>query len=70
MHPPFHHELATARVADLHQQAARERTAKAASHTRRPHKHHRTRPVPGPTVTSLARRALTLAGGRSPYPAP
>src|SRR5436190_14712874 len=30
MRPTFHDELATARVADLHQHATRERTAKAA----------------------------------------
>jgi hypothetical protein len=33
MRPTFHHELATARVADLHQYAARERAAKAVSVT-------------------------------------
>ena len=65
MQPTFHHELATARVADLHSHAARERMAKAA---RRAQKHHRTRSVPARTVTGLARRVLTLASGRSPSP--
>lgn len=66
MRPAFHHELATARVADLHHQAARERTAKAAIRGRRPQPHQRTGSVTGHTVTGLARRVLTLAGGRGP----
>lgn len=68
MHPTFHDELAAARVADLHQRAARERTAKAASQGRRAQRHHRTGSVPGHIVTRLARRVLTLFGGRSPSP--
>jgi hypothetical protein len=43
MRPAFHHELATARVADLHHHAATERTAKAARRGRRPQARHRTR---------------------------
>jgi hypothetical protein len=68
MRPTFHHDLATARVADLHHQAARERTAKAAIRARRAQPHHRTRSVLGRAVTALARRALTLAGGHRPAP--
>jgi hypothetical protein len=68
MRPPFHHELAMARIADLHHHAARERTVKAASRARRPQAHHRTRSVPDHGVTGLARRALTPARGRSPAP--
>jgi hypothetical protein len=34
MHSTFHHQLANARVADLHHHAARERTAKAAIRAR------------------------------------
>jgi hypothetical protein len=68
MHPIFHDELAAARVADLHQHAARERTAKAAIQRRRARTHHRTGSVPGHAITGLARRALTLFGGRRPSP--
>ena len=70
MRPTFHHELATARVADLHQHASREQTAKAAIHARRAQPQHRTRSVPGHIVIALARRALTLAGDRRPAPRP
>jgi hypothetical protein len=69
MRPAFHHELATARVADLHHQAARERTAKAAIRDRRPPARHRTWSVLGHSVTGLARRVLTLARGRRSAPA-
>jgi hypothetical protein len=65
MRPIFHHELATARIADLHHHAARERAAKTARHAQ---SHLRARPMCWRTVASLARRALTLAGGRSPSP--
>jgi hypothetical protein len=68
MRPAFHHDLATARVADRHHHAAREQMAKAAIRARRTHPHHRTRSVSGHTVTALARRALALAGGRRPAP--
>jgi hypothetical protein len=69
MRPAFHHDLATARVADLHHHAARQRAAKAASSARRAHMRDRARCVPSRTVTALARRMLTAAGGRSPSPA-
>ena len=65
MHPTAHHEMATARIADLHHDAARERAAKSAVRARRG---YRTRSVPVHTVTSLTRRAITLARGRSPSP--
>ena len=68
MRPAFHHEIATARVADLHQYAARERTAQAASRARRPQPRHRARLVPGATLTGLARRARTPARDHSPAP--
>jgi hypothetical protein len=66
MHPTAYHEMATARIADLHHDAARERAAKLAVRARRAQPHHRTRPAPGHAITSLARRAITLARGRSP----
>jgi hypothetical protein len=68
MHPTFHHDMATARIADLHHQAARERAAKAAVRARRAQPHHRTPPAPGHTITSLARRGIALARGCSPSP--
>jgi hypothetical protein len=68
MHPTVYHEMATARIADLHHDATWERAAKAAVRARRAQPHHRTRPVPGHTVTSLARRTITLARGRNPSP--
>ncbi len=64
MRPAFHHDLATARVADLHHHAAMERTAKAARRAGRPPARHRTWSVPGHSLTGLARRVLTLAHGR------
>lgn len=54
MHPTFCHDLATARIADLHHDAARERTAKAAAQARRAQPHDRTRPAAGHIITSLA----------------
>jgi hypothetical protein len=68
MCPAFHHDLAKARVADLHQDAAQARMAKAAIRARRAQRHHRARSAPAHTVTGLARRVLTLASGR-PSPA-
>jgi hypothetical protein len=68
MHSTFRHEIAGARIADLRDHAARERTVKAAVRARRAQPRHRTRPVPGHTVSSIMRRALTPSGGRSPSP--
>ena len=68
MRPAFHHEMATARVADLRQYAARERTAQAASRAR-PQPRRRARLEPGAALTGLARRAPTPARDRSPAPA-
>jgi hypothetical protein len=68
MHCTFQRDLATARIADLHHQAAHERVARAAVRARRAHPGHRTRAAPGRAVTRLARWALTLVGGRSPSP--
>jgi hypothetical protein len=68
MRPAFHHDLATARVADLHHHAAMERTVKAARRARRPQARYRTWSGPGHGVTGLGRRVLTLARGRRPAP--
>jgi hypothetical protein len=67
MHPTMQYELMNARIADLHRQAQRDRTAKAAIRSRRAPAHHRARFVFGRAVTVVA-RVLTLAGGRSPSP--
>ena len=64
MHPTFHHDVATARIADLHHDAARERVAKTAVRARGSQRHRRTRPGPDHMATSLARRAITLADRR------
>jgi len=69
MRPAFHHDLATARVADLHHHAAMERTANAARRADRPQARHRTDSGPGHSVTGLARRVFTLARGHRPAPA-
>ena len=53
MHPTICHKLAWAQIADLHQQAARERTAHAASHARRTHKQ--------PVIRSVPRHAVNCA---------
>ena len=68
MHPAFHHDMATAWIADLHHDAARERTAKATVRARGSQPHRRTRPGPDHMATGLARRAITLAGRRRPSP--
>jgi hypothetical protein len=62
MHPSTHYQLAHAHTADLHQRAARQRTARAAIQGRRAQPRHRARLVPGHAVTVLA-RVLALAGG-------
>jgi hypothetical protein len=67
MRPAFHHDLATARVADLHHHAARERAAKAA--IRGAARTHASAPVPDLVTPSPApRRMLTLADRRDPSP--
>jgi hypothetical protein len=68
MRPAFHHDLAMARVADLHHHAAMKRTANAAR-AGRPQARHRTGSGPGHSVTGLARRVFTLARGHRPAPA-
>jgi hypothetical protein len=67
MHPTLQYELMNARIADLHRQAQRDRTARAAIRSRRTQAHPRARFLLGRAVTGRA-RMLTLAGGRSPSP--
>jgi hypothetical protein len=64
MHPAIHHQLAQARIADLHRQAQHDALARAASRARRARTPQR-RPVRGlPAV--MARRVLTVLGSGSP----
>jgi len=69
MRHTFLHNLAWARVADLHRQAERDRIARAAIRAPRAQAQQRTRCVPAHTSTGLARRVLMLASGRHPSPA-
>jgi hypothetical protein len=68
MHPIIERDMAQARVADLHRQADRDRTARAASltpHTRR----EKRRPGRAPARTAvLARRVLTSLSALVPSP--
>ena len=65
MHPTMQYQLMNARIADLHHQAQRDRTARAAIRSRRTQAHPRARFLLGRAVTVMA-RMLTLAGGPSP----
>jgi len=66
MHPTMHYHLAKAQIAELHQQAERDRMARAARLARR----DRSRLlVPAHQAMALARRALAALGGRSLRPA-
>jgi hypothetical protein len=53
MYPTIHHELMTARAADLHRQAERDRIAQASIQARRA-RHHGRHPAARMTRTSLA----------------
>ena len=64
MHPTTLYQLANAQTADLHQRAARERTAKAVIQARRAQPHHRARLVPGHAVTVLSRNVPASFAGR------
>lgn len=64
MRPTFHHELASARIADLRHDARRDRIARAAIQGPRAQAHHPTRSGPARTGTGLTRRVLTQASRR------
>jgi hypothetical protein len=59
------HDLAQARIADLHRQAQRDALARAAHRDRRPRVHPRSHPVRG-LAAVLARGVLNLLGASSP----
>jgi hypothetical protein len=66
MHPIMHYDLAKARIADLHHQAERDRTARAARLARTDGSRLL---VPAHQAMALARRALAVLGRRSLRPA-
>ena len=68
MHPIIHRDRMQAQIADLHRQAQGDAWTRAAARARRARPHHRSRRLPGHTVTGLPRRILTLFGAHSPTP--
>ena len=62
MHPSIQHEIAKARVADMHRQAERDRIAQAAHRARLAKRRHGTQPTPG--VGALAHRLLQVLRAR------
>jgi len=67
MHPIMHYDLAKARIADLHQQAERDRMARAALAAR---KDGKTLQAPGHRAAALARRVLAVLGAHRLRPSP
>jgi hypothetical protein len=64
MHPTIMSEVAKHRIADWHQQADRDRAARAARAARGTHAHRRA----GHLATVLARRVRAALGAPSPRP--
>lgn len=69
MYSTLSYQLASVRAADLHQQATRERAARAAARARSAHPLQRTRPLSGRTVTAATHRVRALLGVHRPSPA-
>ena len=67
MHPIMGYQAKKAQIADLHRQAERDRTARAALAAR---KDSNTLQAPGHRAAALARRVLTVLGGRRLRPSP
>jgi hypothetical protein len=65
MHPTTGYHLATARIAEDHARAERERTARAAIRARRAQQHGHRHPAPRWNIVALTRHALTALGSRS-----
>jgi hypothetical protein len=65
MHPNISYELATARIADFHRQAARDQIARAAIQASRTQSERGTNPVASRPAADRARRVLTLLSARS-----
>jgi hypothetical protein len=68
MYSTLSYQIANTHTADLHQQATRERVARTAARARSAQPHHRTRLLPGRTVTAAAHRVHTRVGGHQPSP--
>jgi len=64
MNSSFHHEIAKARVADIHQEIQRDAMARAARKGRRARKSQSARPAPRFPVVA-ARRVLTMLGAHA-----
>jgi hypothetical protein len=65
MHPVILHDLAQARIADLHREARRDALAHAARRGRHPRVHQRSHSVRG-LAALVARGVLNLLGASSP----
>jgi hypothetical protein len=63
MHPIIHGDVAKARISELHQQAERDRMARAARAARKAHGRHF---VPRRLATVAARRVLAMLAAHSP----
>jgi hypothetical protein len=64
MYSTFHHEIAKARVADIHEETQRDALGRAARKGRRARKHQSARPAPRFPVVA-ARRVLTALGAHT-----
>ena len=64
MYSTFHHEIAKARVADIHQETQRDALGRAARKGRRARKQQSVRPAPSFPVVA-ARRVLTILGAHT-----
>jgi hypothetical protein len=70
MNPIIQQELITARIAELHRQAARGRMARAATQARRARTENGSARAPARTVTVLGRFVIAVLGARSPQQEP
>ena len=68
MYSNFNHEIAKARVADIHQEIQRDAMARAARKGRRAQKSQSARPAPRFPVVA-ARQVLTILGAHRATPA-
>ncbi len=64
MYSNFHHEIAKARVADIHEEIQRDKMGRAARTDRRARKQQSARPAPSLPVVA-ARRVLTMLGAHA-----
>jgi hypothetical protein len=64
MYSTFHHEIAKARVADIHEEIQRDEMARATRKGRRARKQQSARPAPRFPVVA-ARRVLTMLGAHA-----